>query len=143
MEDSDHHPSEQPPGGDQTQNRVQPKEGHSSQKKQKADKTTNTTILTEDELQELTNVVKKVAQDNLSNLRAQQVRIATHVQDHLNKLTAAINDIKDTVEVETNGVDPSVPLITLMLVPPIKVLIQRQELETNKETSVGPSDKSA
>ena len=51
--------------------------------------------------------------------------IATQVQDHLNKLTVAINDIKDTVEAKTYGFGPSVPLITPMLVPSIKVLIQK------------------
>ena len=85
----------------------------------------NTTILTKDELQELANVVKKVLQVNLSDIRAQEVKIASQVQDHLNKLTVAINDIKDTVEAKTYGIDPSVPLVTPTLVPPIKVLIQK------------------
>ena len=49
--------------------------------------------------------------------------IATQVQDHFNKLTVSINDIKDIVEAETYGIDPSMPLFTLKLVPPIKVLI--------------------
>ena len=101
---------------------------------------TNTTILTEDELQEFSNLVKKVAQDNLNDLRAQQVSIATQVQDHLNKFTVAINDIKDTVEAETYGVDPSMPLVTPTVFPPIKVLIQRQELGTSKEISVNLGD---
>ena len=114
-----------------------------SRKKQKSDKTMNTTILTEDDLQELSNTVKKVAQDNLRDIMAQQVSIANQVQGHLNKLTTAINDIKDTVEVETYGVDPNVPLVTPMLVPAIKVLIQKQALEANEETSVGTSDNNA
>ena len=103
----------------------------------------STTTLTEDELQELANAVTKVAQDNLGGLRAQQVSIATQVQDHLNKLTVAINDIKDTMEAETYGTDPSMPLVTLTLVPLIKVLIQMQALEVNEETSTGTGDNSA
>ena len=123
MEDSDQHPLEQPLGGDQTQNCVQPEEGHSSRKKQKADKMENTTILTEDELQELSNVVKKVAQDNLHDMMAQKASIANQVQDHLNKLKTVVSDVKDTMEAETYGIDPNIPLVTPTLVPPIKVLI--------------------
>ena len=36
----------------------------------------NTTILNKNELQELANAVKKVAQDNLKDIMAQQVSIA-------------------------------------------------------------------
>ena len=63
-------------------------------------------------------------------------------EDHLNKLKVAINDIKDTVEAKTYGVDPSVPLITPTFVPPIKVLIQKQALGANEEKSIGPCDNS-
>ena len=124
------------------QNCVQPKEGHSSQKKQKDDKRKNTTTLIEDELQELANAVKKFSQDKVSDLRAQQVSIATQVQDHLNKLTTNINDIKDTMEAETYGVDPNVPLVTPALVSLIKVLIQKQALEATKEASTDTTDHS-
>ena len=94
-------------------------------------------------MQELVNIVAKVAQDNLTNLRAQQVRITTQVQDHLNKLKMTINDIKDTVEAKTYGADPNVPLITPMVVSSIKLLIERQTLGANEETSAGPCDSSA
>ena len=50
MEDSDPHPSVQLHVEDQTQTHVQPDQDQSSQKKQKADKMVNTTILIEDEL---------------------------------------------------------------------------------------------
>ena len=56
---------------------VQQEEGHSSHKKQKADKTMNTNTLTEDDLQELANVFAKVMQDNLASLNMQQVNIAS------------------------------------------------------------------
>ena len=82
----------------------------------------------------------KVTQDNIGSLRAQKVSIATQVQDHLNKLTVDVNNIKATVEVETCGIDPNMPLVTSMLVPPIKLLIHKQELEVNEETSAGASD---
>ena len=52
----------------------------------------------------------------------------------------AINNVKDTVEDETYGIDPSVPLVAPTLVPPIKVIIQKQALEVNEETSAGASD---
>ena len=63
---------------------------------------------------------------------AQQVSIANQVQDHL----------KDTLEAETYGAYPRMPLVTPTLVPPIKVLIQKQELEANEETSIGTGDNS-
>ena len=74
---------------------------------------------------QLQQAVKKVAQDNLRNMMAQQVSIANQVQDHLNKLTAVFNDVKDTVEAKTYGIDPSVPLVAPTLVPLIKVLIHK------------------
>ena len=46
------------------------------------------------------------------------------------------------MEAETNGVDPIIPLVTAELVPPIKVVIHRQALEEEAETSVGPDDNS-
>ena len=49
------------------------------------------------------------------------------------------------MEAETYGVDPSVPLVTLVtlaLVPLIKVVIQRNALEVDAETSAGPDDNS-
>ena len=47
------------------------------------------------------------------------------------------------MEVETYGVDPNIPLVTLELVSPIKVVIQRWELEVDVETSAGLDDNSA
>ena len=76
-EDSYHHPSVQPHAEEETQNHVQPKEGQSSWKKQKEDKTINTTTLTKDELQEFASAVAKVVQDNLGGIRAQQESTAT------------------------------------------------------------------
>ena len=72
----------------------------------------------------------------------QQVNIATQVEGHLNKLIEAIQDVKATVEAETYGVDPSIPLVTPDLGPPIKVTIQRQSLEAKAETSAGRDDNS-
>ena len=46
------------------------------------------------------------------------------------------------MEAETYGVDTSIPLVEPALVPPIKVLIQRQALEEDVETSAGPDDDS-
>ena len=66
-----------------------------------------------------------VAQDNLASLRMQQLNIASQVEGHLNKLVEAIQDVKATIEAETYGVDPSIPLATLALVSPIKVTIRR------------------
>ena len=127
MDDSDHHASDFPPSQDHahTQMHAQQEEGHLSHKKQKANITRNTNTLTEDDVQELVNAVAKVAQDNLASLRTQQLNIATKVEGHLNKLIEAIQDVKATMEAKTYGVDPSVPLVTPTLVPPIRVLIQR------------------
>ena len=95
----------------------------------------NTTTLTKDELQELANAIKKFVQDNFHKLMAQQEHIANQVQDHLNKLTMAISGFKDTVEAETYGVDPNVPLVAPALFPSIKVLFQKQALEATEEAS--------
>ena len=100
----------------------------------------NTNTLTKDYVQELDNAVAKVTQDNLASLRTQQINIATQVEGHLNKLIKAIQDVKATVEADTYGVDPSIPLVTLELVSPIKVMIQRKALEAEAETSAGPDD---
>ena len=53
----------------------------------------------------------------------------------MNKLIESINEVKSTIEAETYGVDPNVPLATPELVPPIKVNILRRALETEIETS--------
>ena len=68
----------------------------------------NTNTLIEDDLQEIINVVAKFVQDNIPSLRTQQLNIATQVQDHLNKLTEAIQDVKSTMEAKTYGVDSSI-----------------------------------
>ena len=47
----------------------------------------------------------------------------------------AINEVKATMEADTYGVDPSVPLVTPELVPPIKVHIHGYALETRTDTS--------
>ena len=100
-------------------------------KKQNVGRTTNTNTLNEDDLQELVDVVAKVAQYNLASLNMHQVNIATQVKGHLNKLIEAIHDVKGTVEAETCGVDPSIPLVIPALVPPIKVMIHRKALEAD------------
>ena len=51
-----------------------------------------------------------------------------------------IQDVKATVEAETYGVDPNIPLVTPELVSPIKVVIQRKALEVDAKTSVVPDD---
>ena len=76
-------------------------------------------------MQEFADVVAKFVQDNITSLRMQQLHIATQVEGHLNKLIEAIQDVKATVEAETYGIDPSIPLVTPELVPPIKGVIQR------------------
>ena len=91
--------------------------------------------LTEDDVHELANVIAKVPQDSLSPLKTQQVRIANQVGNHLNKLIESINEVKATVEADTCGVDPNVPLATPKLVLPIKVNILRRALETETKTS--------
>ena len=52
------------------------------------------------------------------------------VTEHLNKLTEAINDVKDIFEPKTYAMDPNVPLVTPELVPPIKVEIHGRAMET-------------
>ena len=47
----------------------------------------------------------------------------------------SINGVKSTVEVETYGMEPNVPLVVQELVPPIKVKIHGCALETGTETS--------
>ena len=121
---------------------VQQEEGQLSRKNHKSDRMVNTNTLTEDDPQELANIVAKFVQDNLANLRMQQLNIATQVQDHLIKLIEALQDVKGTVEAETYCVDPNVSLVTPALVSSIKVVIQRQELEADTETSAGSNDNS-
>ena len=81
--------------------------------------------MTEDDLQELVDTVAKVTQDNLATLRMRQLNIATQFECHLNKFIEAIQDVKAIMEAETYGIDPSILLVKLPLVPPIKVVIQR------------------
>ena len=51
------------------------------------------------------------------------------ITEHINQITEAINKVKTTIEAETYSVDPSIPLVTPELVPPIKVEIQRCAME--------------
>ena len=57
---------------------------------------------------------------------------------NLNKLIDAINDVKTNVEVETYGMDPSVPLVTPELMSLIKVHIHGATLEIG--TTIGAFD---
>ena len=115
---------------------MQLEESQSSRKKQKADRTTNTATLTEDELQELANVVAKVAQDNLGGISTQQESIAAQVQTHLNQLTTTINEVKHMVDTKAYRTDPNIPRFTPPWEPPIKVLIQTQALDMKEETTI-------
>ena len=81
-------------------------------KKREENKNSSTTTSNEDDVHELANVVAKVAQYSLATLDIQQVNIVDQVGNHLNKLMDAINEVKATVEAETYGVDPNVPLAT-------------------------------
>ena len=54
----------------------------------------------------------------------------------------AIQVVKAIVEAMTYGFDHSIPLVTQVLVPPIKVTIQRQVLEEDAKTSASPKDNS-
>ena len=54
----------------------------------------------------------------------------------------AIQVVKAIVEAMTYGFDHSIPLVTQVLVQPIKVTIQRQVLEEDAKTSAGPNDES-
>ena len=73
----------------------------------------------------------------------QQLNIPTQVEGNLNKLIESIQDVKATVEAQTYGVDPSIQLVTPTLMLPIKVVIYRQALKPDVETSAGPDDNSA
>ena len=53
----------------------------------------------------------------------------------MNKLIEAINEVKATVEAETYGFYPNVPLATPELVSLIKLKILRRVLETKTKTS--------
>ena len=52
------------------------------------------------------------------------------VEEHLNKLIKAINNVKATFEAEAYGLDPNVLLVTPELVPLIKVQIHGHIMET-------------
>ena len=86
--------------------------------------------LTKDDVQELAGIVAEVAKKILEVLNTQQVKLSVQVFEHLNKFIDAINNVKTTIEVDTYGMDPSVSLVTLELVPPIKVQIHGGAMET-------------
>ena len=92
--------------------------------------------MTEDDVQELENVVAEVAKKSLKVLNMQQENVVGQVSEHLNKLIEAINDVKATIEAETYGMDPNVPLVTQELVSPIKVQIHRCTMETGMAMGV-------
>ena len=75
-----------------------------------------------------------VAKRILKGLRTQQMQVEKKVTEHLNKLIDAINNVKTTVEAETYGVYPSIPLVTPELVSLIKVEIDGTTLETGTTT---------
>ena len=77
--------------------------------------------MNEEDICTIVEVVAMVIRDSLVILKTQQLSIADQVGNHLTKLVDAINEVKFTVEVETYGMDPIVPLVTPELVPPIKV----------------------
>ena len=68
------------------------------------------------------------------------MNIANQVQDNLNKLTAVVSDVNETMEDETYGVDPKMPLVPPAFIPPIKVLTYQQTLEATEEASTATAD---
>ena len=79
---------------------------------------------------ESTEVTKSI----FKNLSKKQLRLNDKLADHINQLTDALNEVKRTIEAETYGVDPNIPLVTLELVLSIKVEIQACVMEKGIST---------
>ena len=67
------------------------------------------------------NSIAEVAKSILKGISKKHIRLTKKITEHVNQLTEAVNEVKATVEAETYGVDPSIPLVTPELVPLIKV----------------------
>ena len=59
--------------------------------------------------------------------------MASKIFEHLNKLTEAINEVKTTVEDETYGMDPGDTLVVPLLLPPLKMELKVEALESGME----------
>ena len=49
--------------------------------------------------------------------------MTSHLAEHINRLTEAINEVKAAVKAETYGIDPSTLVVTPKMVASIKVEI--------------------
>ena len=57
------------------------------------------------------------------------MRLTDQLDEHVSQLKEAINKFKATIEAETYGMDPSIPLVTPELVSPIKVELHGRVME--------------
>ena len=67
------------------------------------------------------NSIAEVAKSILKWISKKQLQLTNKLTKHINQLIEAINKFKATIEAETYGMDPSIPLVTPELVLPIKV----------------------
>ena len=51
------------------------------------------------------------------------------VEEHINTLTDAINEVRNTVEAENYNVDPTDALVTPLLLPRVKIEVQLGAME--------------
>ena len=78
----------------------------------------------------LSEVITKVAQSSLKGIGKKQMRLTNKLVEHINTLTEAINEVQNTVEADTYGVDPSDTLVTPLQLSSVKIKVQSQAMET-------------
>ena len=58
------------------------------------------------------------------------MRLTNKLEEHINTLTEAINEVLNMIESETYGMDPSDALVTPLLLPLVKIEVQPRAMET-------------
>ena len=79
--------------------------------------------IVEEDLTLLREVVVEVAESTLGNITRRKTNWMTSLTAQVNRLAEAITEFHKTVQVETYSVDPLDTLVTLVLLPPLRIEI--------------------
>ena len=90
---------------------------------------TNLISLAKDDIRFLSDAVTKVAWSNLKGIGKRQLQLTNQLEEHVNTLTEAINEVQNTIEAKTYNVDPNDTLVTPLLLMRVKIDVHSWALE--------------
>ena len=90
---------------------------------------TNLISLAKDDIRLLSDAITKIAWSNLKGIGKRKLRLTNQLEEHVNTLTEAINEVWHTVEADTYYLDPNDTLVTPLLLLRVKIEVHSWALE--------------